>query len=44
MPTRKELIAYGKTDDQVAEAIGADLVIYQVPFKLGNTHHLLEYR
>ncbi|CCO27708.1 amidophosphoribosyltransferase [Rhizoctonia solani AG-1 IB] len=29
MPSRRELVAYGRTPDQVAEAIGADLVIYQ---------------
>ncbi|KAI8923618.1 phosphoribosyltransferase-like protein [Entophlyctis helioformis] len=29
MPTRSELIAFNRNDDQVAEAIGADCVIYQ---------------
>ena len=29
MPTRKELVAYGKTEDEVAKAIGADCVIFQ---------------
>ncbi|KAI8907252.1 phosphoribosyltransferase-like protein [Gorgonomyces haynaldii] len=29
MPTRQELIAFGRTDEQVADAIGADSVIYQ---------------
>jgi amidophosphoribosyltransferase len=29
MPTRKELIAYGRNDNQVAAEIGADQVIYQ---------------
>ncbi|KAL2917319.1 amidophosphoribosyltransferase [Polyrhizophydium stewartii] len=29
MPTRSELIAYGRQDDEVAQAIGADCVIYQ---------------
>lgn len=34
MPTRQELIAYQRSDDEVAKAIGADLVIYQVFFRL----------
>jgi amidophosphoribosyltransferase len=29
MPTRKELVAYGKTEQDVANEIGADCVIYQ---------------
>jgi amidophosphoribosyltransferase len=29
MPTRKELVAYNRTDDEIAHAIGADKVIYQ---------------
>lgn len=29
MPAKTELIAYGRTDDEVADAIGADKVIYQ---------------
>lgn len=29
MPTREELIAHGRTDAQVAQALGADSVIYQ---------------
>lgn len=29
MPAKTELIAYGRTDDEVAEVIGADKVIYQ---------------
>lgn len=29
MPAREELIAYGRTDDEVADVIGADKVIYQ---------------
>ncbi|KAH6601729.1 hypothetical protein BASA61_001836 [Batrachochytrium salamandrivorans] len=29
MPTRSELIAFGRKDDEVAEAIGADCVIFQ---------------
>ncbi|KAJ3299128.1 amidophosphoribosyltransferase [Borealophlyctis nickersoniae] len=29
MPTRQELVAFNRTDDQVAEEIGADCVIYQ---------------
>lgn len=29
MPSRKELVAYGRTEKEVAEHIGADLVIYQ---------------
>jgi amidophosphoribosyltransferase len=29
MPSRVELVAHGRTTDEVAEAIGADLVIFQ---------------
>ena len=29
MPSRKELVAYGRSTDAIAEAIGADLVIFQ---------------
>jgi amidophosphoribosyltransferase len=29
MPSRAELVAHGRTTEQVADAIGADLVIYQ---------------
>ena len=29
MPSRKELVAYGRSTDDIAEAIGADLVIFQ---------------
>jgi amidophosphoribosyltransferase len=29
MPSRTELVAHGKTTEEVAEAIGADLVIFQ---------------
>jgi len=29
MPAKTELIAYGRTDDEVAEVIGADRVVYQ---------------
>ncbi|KAF9469360.1 phosphoribosyltransferase-like protein [Collybia nuda] len=29
MPARRELVAYGRDDDAIAEAIGADLVIFQ---------------
>jgi amidophosphoribosyltransferase len=29
MPTRGELIAYGRTEDEIAKLIGADAVIYQ---------------
>jgi amidophosphoribosyltransferase len=29
MPSRAELVAHGRTSEQVAEAIGADLVIFQ---------------
>ena len=29
MPTRRELIAFNKTEKQVADAIGADFVLYQ---------------
>ena len=29
MPTRTELVAFNRTDDEIAEAIGADEVVYQ---------------
>lgn len=29
MPSRSELVAYGRTTEEIAEAIGADLVIFQ---------------
>lgn len=29
MPSRKELVAHGRSEDEIAEHIGADLVIYQ---------------
>lgn len=29
MPTRKELIAYGRTNDEIAAAMGADHLVYQ---------------
>jgi amidophosphoribosyltransferase len=29
MPTRSELVAYGRTDEEIAEEIGADKVIYE---------------
>lgn len=29
MPSRTELVAYGRTTEEIAEAIGADLVIFQ---------------
>ena len=29
MPNRRELVAYNRTTDEIAEAIGADLVIFQ---------------
>jgi amidophosphoribosyltransferase len=29
MPSRQELVAYGRDDDSIAELIGADLVIFQ---------------
>ncbi len=29
MPTRSELIAFGRTDDEICKAIGADALIYQ---------------
>lgn len=29
IPTRSELVAYGREDDEVADAIGADWVVYQ---------------
>ena len=29
MPTFTELVAYNRTDDEVAESIGADMVLYQ---------------
>ncbi len=44
MPTASELIAHGKTEEEVAEAIGADKMIYQTLEDLidsvseGNTH------
>ena len=28
MPTRKELIAYQKNDEQIADALGADAVVF----------------
>lgn len=30
MPSPQELVAYNKTEDQIAQAIGADKVIFQV--------------
>ena len=30
MPTRQELVAFDRSEDEVAEAIGADKVIFQV--------------
>lgn len=30
MPSPHELVAYNKTEDQIAEAIGADKVVFQV--------------
>lgn len=29
MPSRSELVAYGRTTEEIAEAIGADLVVFQ---------------
>lgn len=29
MPTRRELIAHGRSDDEICEAIGADALVYQ---------------
>ncbi len=29
MPTRSELVAYGRTDEEIARIIGADLLVYQ---------------
>ncbi|GAA4340407.1 amidophosphoribosyltransferase [Pigmentiphaga soli] len=29
MPTRRELIAYGRTDEEIAKVIGADALVYQ---------------
>ncbi|HVL08926.1 MAG TPA: amidophosphoribosyltransferase, partial [Burkholderiaceae bacterium] len=29
MPTRGELVAYGRTDEEIARIIGADLLVYQ---------------
>jgi amidophosphoribosyltransferase len=29
MPTRGELIAYGRSDDEIRDAIGADALVYQ---------------
>lgn len=29
MPTRAELVAYGRTDEEVARMIGADQLVYQ---------------
>lgn len=30
MPSRQELVAFGRTEDEIAQEIGADLVIYEV--------------
>lgn len=29
MPSRSELVAYGRTTEEIAEAIGADLIVFQ---------------
>lgn len=34
MPSRKELVAYGRDETQIAQTIGADLVIFQTLFDL----------
>ena len=41
MPSRKELVAYGKDEDQIASAIGADLVVFQtLPDLVESVRHL----
>jgi len=41
MPSRKELVAYGRDDDAIASAIGADLVIFQtLPDLIESVRHL----
>lgn len=41
MPSRSELVAYGRGEEDVAEAIGADLVIFQtLPDLIESVRHL----
>ncbi|KAJ3891571.1 phosphoribosyltransferase-like protein [Lentinula edodes] len=41
MPSRSELVAYGRKEEDVAEAIGADLVIFQtLPDLIESVRHL----
>jgi len=41
MPSRKELVAYGRDDGEVAKEIGADLVIFQtLPDLVNSVRHL----
>jgi amidophosphoribosyltransferase len=41
MPTRRELVAHGRTDDEIAREIQADLVIYQtLPDLIDSVHSL----
>ena len=41
MPTRQELVAFDRSEDEVAEAIGADKVIFQVcpPIVMDGTYN-----
>lgn len=41
MPTRKELVAHGRDSEEIATAIGADLVIFQtLPDLVESVRHL----
>jgi len=41
MPSRKELVAYGKDEDEIASAIRADLVVFQtLPDLVESVRHL----